>query len=82
LVCTVCVVIDDGQFRSHGPIALFSQDQATRVVMARCSRHVAIDPRSADMTNKLTTADVVVLGGLAAVFCWTYIVLPLAFYRC
>jgi hypothetical protein len=53
----------------------------TRIVMARCSRHTAIDPRSADMTNKLTTVDVVVLGGLAAVFCWTYIVLPLAFYR-
>jgi len=49
--------------------------------MARCSRHAAIDPRSADITNKLTTVDVVVLGGLAAVFCWTYIVLPLAFYR-
>ena len=33
------------------------------------------------MTNKLTTVDVVVLGGLAAVLCRTYIVLPLAFYR-
>ena len=33
------------------------------------------------MRNKLTTQDIVVFGGLAAVFCWTYIVLPLAFYR-
>jgi hypothetical protein len=49
--------------------------------MARCLRHAAIDPRSAYMRNKLTTQDVVVFGGLAAVFCWTYIVLPLAFYR-
>jgi hypothetical protein len=81
LVCNIYVVLDDGQFRSHGPTALFSQDQATRIVMARCSRHAAIDPRSADMANKLTRVDVVVLGGLAAVFCWTYIVLPLAFYR-
>jgi hypothetical protein len=81
LVCTIRLVIDDGQFRSHGPTALSSQGQATRVVMARCSRPAAIDPRSADMRNKLTTQDVVVFGGLAAVFCWTYIVLPLAFYR-
>jgi hypothetical protein len=25
--------------------------------------------------------DIIVLGGLAAVFCWTYIILPLVFYH-
>ncbi|SHJ78577.1 hypothetical protein SAMN05444159_1485 [Bradyrhizobium lablabi] len=25
--------------------------------------------------------DIIVLGGLAGVFCWTYIVLPLVFYH-
>ena len=29
----------------------------------------------------MTTEDIVVLGGLAAMFCWTYIVLPLVFYQ-
>ena len=33
------------------------------------------------MANNVTTGDVVVLGGLAAVVCWTYIVLPLVFYH-
>jgi hypothetical protein len=34
------------------------------------------------MTTKHVSAqDIVVLGCLAGLFCWIYIVLPLAFYR-
>jgi hypothetical protein len=29
----------------------------------------------------LTSADFIVLGSLAALLCWTYIVLPLVFYQ-
>jgi hypothetical protein len=29
----------------------------------------------------MTKEDIGVLGGLAAVFCWTYIVLPLVFFH-
>jgi hypothetical protein len=34
------------------------------------------------MTNiHVTIEDIAVMGGLAALFCWTYIFLPLAFYH-
>ncbi len=29
----------------------------------------------------MTIEDIAVLGGLAALFCWTYILLPLAFFH-
>ena len=29
----------------------------------------------------MITEDIVVLGSLAGVFCWTYIILPLTFYH-
>jgi hypothetical protein len=29
----------------------------------------------------MSSGDTIVLGGLAGVFCWTYIILPLVFYH-
>jgi hypothetical protein len=29
----------------------------------------------------MSSQDMIVLGGLAAVFCWAYIILPLVFYH-
>jgi hypothetical protein len=29
----------------------------------------------------MSSDDTIVLGGLAGVFCWTYIILPLVFYH-
>ena len=31
--------------------------------------------------SKMSSDDIIVLGGLASVFCWNYIILPLVFYH-
>jgi hypothetical protein len=37
--------------------------------------------RSPMLKDAIEMEDIVVLGGLAAFFCWTYIVVPLGFYH-
>jgi hypothetical protein len=31
--------------------------------------------------SEMSSGDIIVLGGLAGVFCWTYLILPLVFYH-
>ena len=74
------VVIDAGQFTTTSQWILFLPDR-------NVCRHDRLVRRVSQMTRelleivKMSSQDMIVLGGLAAVFCWAYIILPLVFYH-
>jgi hypothetical protein len=52
---------------------------AQRAAMTGLVRRMS--QRLYELSEMLMSADVVVLGGLAGLFCWTYIFLPLVFFH-
>jgi hypothetical protein len=78
MICNDASVIDADQFTAASQSILMYRaprnGSGHAPLVRRPSQFVYQLPEIADMTE-----DVIVLGGLAAVFCWIYIILPLIY---
>jgi hypothetical protein len=73
------VVIDVDQFTSPSESTLLLADLATCAAMTRWFRCMSQSVHEL-LGDPDMSEDIIVLGGLAGLLCWTYIILPLIYY--
>jgi hypothetical protein len=73
------VVIDVDQFTSPCESTLLLADRATCAAMTRWFRCMSQSVHEL-LGDPDMSEDIIVLGGLAGLLCWTYIILPLIYY--